>query len=127
MDYDNSRPATIHIPGAGASTFRGHAILQSLLRHLLKSKCRLGSFARSFVAQQLNHSKSSGTACSELFPMPLPYPEALQSKTREADLKAARKKSVNAIVIVLNYLHLGRPRSFAAEMVGSSHMKKRQF
>ena len=105
----DSQPKVFHVPGSGASTFSGGAILQSLLRHLLKSRCRLGSFCRSFVTQQLACSMQGATACSELFPMPIPFPEALQKKNQFADGKSTMKKGAVAVVLALNFLHLGRP------------------
>ena len=45
-----------------------------------------------------------------LFPMPLPFPEVL-SKSAEVRQGVAKKKGLCALVIVLNFLHLGKPRS----------------
>eukprot|EP00438_Fugacium_kawagutii_P022352 Skav233118 [mRNA] locus=scaffold1342:395006:405928:- [translate_table: standard] len=99
----------IGLPSAKASTFSGRRILHSLLRHLLRSRCRLGAFARSFVAQQLAHPTEDVTVPAELFPMGLPYPEVFKKKNRDADSAFPLKKGVTAVVMVLNYLHLGRP------------------
>lgn len=41
--------------------------------------------------------------------MPVPFPEVLRAGSKETAEVVARKKMVNCIVIVLNYLHLSRP------------------
>ena len=128
LPQDDSQPAEIRVPGAAATTVHGTSVLQSMLRQLLKSRCRLGSFARSFVAQQLQPQHSRGTACSELFPMPLPYPEVLREKRNEVSQKLdARKKLLVCSVIVLNYLHLGRPHFFDKSLLTPGRMSKRQW
>ena len=106
-----SRSPQIHLPGARASTYSGFGLLQSLLRHMLRGRCRLGGFARSFVAMHFACQEAGMTAKPELFPMPAPYPEVLLKKSSAQDARMARKKGVVAIVIVLNFLHLNRPRS----------------
>ena len=45
-----------------------------------------------------------------LFPMPLKFPEVL-SKSTEVRRGVAKKKGLCALVIVLNFLHLGKPLS----------------
>lgn len=106
-----SQPPLIEVPGSGVSTFSGQGILQSLLRHALSSRCRLGGFARSMVfpqqAAEVDQQTSNHRA---LFPMPLKFPEVL-SKSTEVRRGAAKKKGLCALVIVLNFLHLGKPLS----------------
>lgn len=106
-----SQPPLIEVPGSGVSTFSGQGILQSLLRHALSSRCRLGGFARSMVfpqqAAEVDQQTSNHRA---LFPMPLKFPEVL-SKSTEVRRGVAKKKGLCALVIVLNFLHLGKPLS----------------
>ena len=45
-DENHSQPE-IRVPGSRASTFSGQGLLQAFLRHLLKSRSRLGSFESS--------------------------------------------------------------------------------
>ena len=70
---------------ANASTFTGRGVLQGLLRHLLRSRCRLGAFARSLLAWQFAPSTEEVTGSAELFPFPLPYPEVFQSSMERFD------------------------------------------
>ncbi len=81
------------------------------MRHLLCGRCRLGGFARSFV--HLYHATDTcrqTSHCSNLFPIPLPYPEAV--KENQGPVKDhALKSSVNAVIVVLNFLHFNKPRS----------------
>lgn len=48
---------------------------------------------------------------SSLFPMPAPFPEVFRSNSGENGREVSKKKALNALVIVLNYLHFGRPRT----------------
>eukprot|EP00438_Fugacium_kawagutii_P006451 Skav204515 [mRNA] locus=scaffold3201:99100:106360:+ [translate_table: standard] len=97
-------------PKAGNGSSR-RAILESLLRHLLKSRSKLGLFARSLADLRFPSEHIGGTGLSKkCLPLPLPYPEVFRKGTRMQPAESSRKKGVCAIVIVLNYLHLGRPQ-----------------
>ena len=78
-DSTVSRPKfEFTVPGATASTFEGAAILEKSLQHLLKSRSRLGGFARSFAALRFApFIEEEATRRPDVFPMPLPYPEVL--------------------------------------------------
>eukprot|EP00435_Cladocopium_sp_Y103_P056283 s1516_g19.t1 len=117
----------MQVPGATASTYHGARILQSLLRHLLRSKSRLGGFARSFVTWHSVRRTSDGTASQELFPLPLPYPEVLWRKPAEEDKRMALKKGVVSMVIILNYLHFNRPRACDEWMRERRQLTKKQW
>lgn len=103
---DSQSVSGIKVPGSGASHVTGQGILNSLLRHLLCGRCRLGGFARSFgsgLFQQTGFSKS-------IFPCPLPYPEVFRKcerQTRDLSLK----RGMTSLIIVLNFLYCGKPRS----------------
>eukprot|EP00438_Fugacium_kawagutii_P003415 Skav211329 [mRNA] locus=scaffold3120:27024:31484:+ [translate_table: standard] len=43
------------------------------------------------------------------FPIAMPYPEVMRKGTSQDSKSFAKKKMMNAIVLCLNYLHLGRP------------------
>ena len=118
---------SMHVPGAAASTYHGVRIFHSLLRHLLKSKSRLGGFARSFVTWHSDRQTPDGTAPQELFPLPLPYPEVLWRKPAEEDKRMALKKGVAAVVIVLNYLHFNRPRTWDVWRRERCRLSKKQW
>ena len=107
---DHSRP-TIHLPGSLAPVYHGRKLLRSCLRYILRGKCRLSSFARSFVSRRFDQKQSFGTACRSVFPMPIPYPEVLRGGAADESLRGAVKRWVCGVVICLNYLYLGRPRS----------------
>ena len=99
-------------PGANASTFFGRAACQRMLRLILKGRCRLSGFARSFAALRNAPSTSKETSTAAIFPMPLPYPEVFQRGSRGGSpFDRARKKFVVCLVLILNYLHFRRPRS----------------
>ena len=121
-----SQPEGIHLPGSRAQTYEGRAIFNSLLRHLTTAGCRLGAFARSFCSQRFNHAAWHGTAFKSLYPLPLPYPEALRHQSAGSD-KLALKRGVCALVIVLNYLFLGRPKGCCSELKMNRPLSKKQW
>lgn len=107
----------VKVPGAKVSTFSGRGILQPLLRHLRRSRCRLGAFARSFTNLPFSFKHVEGTGFSRsCFPMPLPYPEVLQEGSQDDSAAGCRKRGMNAAVIVLNFLFLGRPHRASSDM-----------
>ena len=115
LSSDDSQPA-IQLPGSRAPTFHGRSLLKCCWRFLLKGKCRLSSFARSFVSRRFDHSICRGTAASGVFPMPLPYPEVLRRGSLEDSLQGSVKRWVCGVVVCLNYLFLGRPRTAGGEV-----------
>ena len=123
----NTRQGPVHLPGAGASTFSGRGVFHSLLRMMMRSRCRLGSFARSFVTRHSDCLAGSNTAQKEIFPLPNPYPEVFRKKTAADDRKCARKKGVVALVITLNFLHLNRPRQFGPGDPVHKKLNKKQW
>ena len=62
------------------------------------------------AAWQFGLPQCEGTAQTELYPMPLPYPEVFWRKTAEEDKKLSKKKAVVCVVIALNFLYSNRPR-----------------
>ena len=77
----------------------------------MRSRCRLGGFARSFVRLHFADTYSAETVSrGAVFPMGLPYPEVCKKHSEESSDVGAEKRCLNAIVIVLNYLHFNKPR-----------------
>ena len=78
---------------------------------LRRVDCGLGFFARHLVSR--NFAEDCTTVSRpEGLPMPIPYVEALRSSSLSPADPAdwALKRGVNAVILALNYLHLGRPR-----------------
>ena len=115
-------PAEVHsqpeiqLPGSRAPVFHGRKLLKCCWRYILKGKCRLSSFARSFVSRRFDQSYDYGTAAQSVFPIPLPYPEVLREGSSEDSLRGAVKRWVSGVVMCLNYLYLGRPRSAGCDV-----------
>lgn len=118
---------TVTVPGASAKTYSGKGVLSSMLRFLMSSRCRLGGFARSFVRLHFADTYSAETVSSgTVFPIGLPYPEVCKKNSRESPEAGAQKRSLNAIVIVLNYLHFNKPRN-AAGLLTKRGLNRRQW
>ena len=123
---ETSQPLPIRIPGAAAPVVSGQGLFHSLMRSLFRSGCRLGYFAKSFAAQRFHdHTGQTAEAC--LFPMPLPYPEVFKKRAASGDEGVALKKFVVMAVIVLNYLHLHRPRTISSALRPQQRLGKRQW
>ena len=117
----------IRVPGARASTYVGRSVLNSFLRHLMSSRSRLGSFARSFCCQSFDRAMVHDTAFKGLFPVPLPYPEALCRGARDDARRLCEKRAICAVLIVLNYLHLDRPKECSKELLIRRPLSKIQW
>ena len=126
-DGKDYQPDGIRLPGSQAGTFSGEKIFHALLRYVTKSSCRLGSYARSFCQRRFDPATRRETAFKSLFPMPLPYPEALRKGARESEGRLALKKAICAVVIVLNYLYSNRPRSVDKEEELNRPLNKKQW
>lgn len=127
VEAGEPRGASIRVPGARASTYVGRSVLNSFLRHLMRSRSRVGAFARSFCCQTFDRAMTHDTAFRGLFPVPIPYPEALCRGARDDARRLCEKKAICAVVIVLNYLHLGRPRECSKELLMRRPLSKIQW
>lgn len=117
----------VTVPGASAKTYSGKGVLSSMLRFLMGSRCRLGGFARSFVRLHFADTYSAETVSRGTgFPMGLPYPEVCRKNSVESPEGGAEKRSLNAIVIVLNYLHFNKPRD-AKGLLTRKGLNRRQW
>ena len=123
---DHSQPR-IQLPGSRAPVLHGRKLLRSFLRYILKGKCRLSSFARSFVSRRFDQKQVSGTAARGVFPMPLPYPEVLREGCKEDSLRGSVKRWICVVVICLNYLFLGRPRTAGFDVWLSKPLASKQW
>lgn len=122
-----SRPNSKLLPGATASTFTGAGTIESLMRCLFKSRCRLSSFARSFATQRFEGPDDDLTTSASLFPMPIPYPEVFLKKGERTVGADSRKKFVVLAVIVLNFLHHNRPRSVEKLLKRGQRLRRKQW
>lgn len=124
---ETSRPNEIHLPGSAASVFTGGGTVQHMMRCLFKSRSRLGSFARSFAAQHFEDLDEGSTAQHEPYPMLLPYPEVFGKKRELEGKVGAGKRYAVFAVILLNYLHLNRPRTIAKTLRRGQRLSARQW
>ena len=87
-----------------------------------------GCCARSFTAIRNAPSTSKETSTAAIFPMPLPYPEVFQQRSRGGSpFDRARKKFVVCLVLILNYLHFRRPRSVVGLFAPQQRLTGRQW
>lgn len=94
-------------PGAEATTVAARDLWNSQLRWLLKSKAgKLKSFIHACVLQRASEANTPHTSKAVL-PMPLPYrdDDYLKCSPKECSLR----RGLNSAVLVLNWMHLGRP------------------
>lgn len=62
-----------------------------------------------------------------LWPMPVPYPLALVSKSASSATHVPVQLAVNLLVVALNWLHLRRPRTCPSEVVLFQKLSKSQW
>ena len=127
-DTDSRPEPEFKVPGASAPTFEGAAIFDMSLQYLLKSRSRLGGFARSFaVLRFAPFIEEEAALHSDCFPMPLPYPEVFGRKSRRGSEGLSLKKGVTSLVIALNFLHSNRARSVSKNLRAGMRLNKRQW
>lgn len=117
--------AGLHVPGTGASPVDVRKIWLSLPRWILSTRTSLATFLRSFLGNQ--PWKHRGTA-SALWPIAAPYPHLFLGKHsfyERGDL--ARMRAVNIAVLVLSWLHLGKPARCPGSLSLHSHLSDVQW
>ena len=104
VNYDSQlnsatgRNVKLKIPGASARTYSGKGVLVSMLRFMMKSRCRLGGFARSFVSLHFAGTHGAETAPTRaVFPVGLPFPEVCRRSYECCSEEAAQKRGLNAV------------------------------
>ena len=136
---DESPPSSqsdkIRVPGSRASTYTGAGFFNGVFRKLLRVGSGLGHFARSLVSHDFAYCTTMSTASTTNlpaagFPMPLPFPEVMKDAGDSggvSDSEAALKRGVNSIVLVLDYLHLGRPRRAPSYLRIGARLRQKQW
>ena len=109
-------------PGARATTVEVNLIWNSMMRWLLSSSCgALRTFCFSFFSSQANRKNKSYTP-GPVWPIPLPF-----SRSQIADRKHGPiRKALNAMVIVLSWLHLGQPTHVPSDFCAASRLSGEQ-
>ena len=129
----DSRPShrEVPVPGERAPTVRVSAMVNSLPRWLLKTRCSLAGFLLSIVKNpsSVSHSTSALSSAEKsnagLWPMPIPYPEVFTGRCRSPD--AWLKKLVSLEVVVLSWLHLGCPDGAPVSLRLGSSLTRHQW
>lgn len=104
------------VPGEHAPSANLLRLWNSMIRWLLATRSNFAQFLRSLL--QPSQSAEDCTP-STLWPMPLPYPEWLQPRASGSKCSyptMCRQKAVNMAVLMLNWLHLRRPKHPPASM-----------
>lgn len=106
----------IKVPGASASTVEVSTLWNSMTRWILNSRCGdLRSFLRNYLQKQASGSEASHTPRS-VWPLPLPYPRVEFNDFGEDGGEQSLRRAINAAVLVLNWLHLGQPKTWPSEV-----------
>ena len=109
-------------PGSRASTVEVNAIWNSMLRWLLSSpRGALRTFCFSFFSSQANRKNKSYTP-GPVWPIPLPFsPKLIADRTH-----GPIRRALNAMVIVLSWLHLGQPTHVPSDFCAASRLNGEQ-
>ena len=118
-----------HVPGARASSVFAAAILDKFPRLLFKSNCRLGRFAKNCLREKTAAPSHGATGPAgprrPIWPMPLPFPRAF-AKGERSETRLS-EKAVNSMVILLNFLDLGRPARAPEQCLGGHPLTDAQW
>ena len=110
-------------PGSKASTVKVKALWTAQIRWLLNGpSCNLKKFFFSTFSSQTREAKVP-PALRPVWPMPLPYPGR---KAAPAGEDGSWCSAVDAMVVVLNWLHLGQPCAVPATYCGSAPLTGEQ-
>ncbi|CAL1137610.1 unnamed protein product [Cladocopium goreaui] len=115
------------VPGAAAPTCNVLQLWNSMARLLLASSSNFAVFLKSLLGAT---PPAEGGTAQSLWPMSLPYPEVWRpelSKKWCSLARRARKKSVNLVVALLNWLHMSRPTRAPAALALGSRLSKKQW
>ena len=102
------------------------SLLNSLPRHLLHLNSSLGVFARSILRQEGRSGPHTASTSIDPWPTPPPYPEAYREAGDDFQTRA-RKRAVNAMVVVLSHLHLREVRQAPPAMTCGRRLSSRQW
>ena len=109
-------------PGSRATTVEVNPIWNSMMRWILNSHCgNLRTFCYSFFASQAGRKNKSYTP-GPVWPIPLPF-----SSQQMADRKHGPiRKALNAMVMVLSWLHLGQPSHVPSDFCAACRLTGEQ-
>eukprot|EP00435_Cladocopium_sp_Y103_P042123 s672_g11.t1 len=98
-----------------------------MARWLLASSSSFAVFFKSLLSTT---PPAEGGTASSLWPMPLPFPEVWRREPAKKGCSLAsraRKKSVNLIVAMLDWLHMNRPRQAPFALALGARLTNRQW
>ena len=99
--------AARRLPGARASTARATDFWNSVVRWILVSRCgRLRTFLFSSFRARADDAQSIRTS-GPVWPIPLPYTK--RDQQAKSFSTTSFQRGVNAVILLLNWLHLGQP------------------
>lgn len=98
------------VPGAAASTVNASSLWNSLLRWILHSHCGdLKSFCYSALQGRIGGKNLHYPG--PVWPIPVPFPKVFcRGEVQPASKQAAWYRAANMMILVLNWLHMGKPR-----------------
>lgn len=115
----------LHVPGERASPVEANALWCALPRWVLVSRTPLSAFIKSFLCNKLQ--VPCGTTF-DLWPMAVPFPECFRRCSWKMDRKTiSHKQSVNLMILVLSWLHLGQPSKCPTPLSTSTKLSKAQW
>ena len=114
----------VHVPGSRAPSVKVPAFVNSWLRVVTKYAAKLATFVQSFLSN-MPRPHEEDHSLRGLWPMPVPYPEVFG---RDSAFGGSwRKRRLVLQVLVLNWLHLGRPHSCPGLLWPGRRLSARQW
>ena len=120
----NGSTKKVVVPGARAPSVKVPGLLNSMPRLLLKHGSKLRSFFASFLSNK-PQLRDGATSQRPLWPLPVPYPELFEAGS--LGRFSWRKRRTAFQVVLLNWLHLGRPVVCPDELWPGRKLSRRQW
>ena len=108
-DDDAKRRECVKLPGSMASSIRVPALLNSMPRMLLQTKCSFQGFLQTLVSTRGIEEVPTSMVSSSVWPMPMPYPEVFAGGAATRISNCHLKRLVCLQVAVFDWLSLGSP------------------
>ena len=115
----------VHVPGARAPTVKVPALVNSIPRLVLKYGATFGAFVKTALSNK-PFLRDEEAQRGDLWPMPVPYPEAFDGGVREGGA-SWRKRRVCLLVLLMDWFFLGKPAVAPSRVVVGRKLSAKQW
>lgn len=117
--------AVVHVPGAAAPTCNAIQVWNAMTRWILASSTPFSVFLKSL----LSATPAAEAGTTPTWPMPVPYPEVWRREDAPLPWSPefrAKRKAVNLLVVLMNWLHMNKPKTAPPSLSLASRPSRKQ-